>query len=454
MKKIELGRRGRIRVFSFGAALVTVLSGLAYAGWHQAATYERYIEHDYQNAFMNMSDSVTNIDVALQKGVYTRSPSMLAAIASQVTREAAVAQSAMASIPFSLEELDKTARFLSQVGDYTYFVSKQAAGGHRFSDDVYENMEHLSKTAGQLALELNSVQAIMNEENLDLDTMLIKGGDAPDSDSVSAAGGLFKNMESEFPESPSLIYDGPFSEHLDKKTAVFLEGQPDISLDKATQKAAAFLGIEAGILQADGEAAGTIPSFCFSGQVDGGQVSIDLSKQGGYVIYLVSSRKCDEAQMTTDEAVQKAHTFLRGLGFDNMHVSYWERFDNNLLVNFAYEQDNVVCYSDLIKVGVAMDTGKVTGFEARGYLMSHKRRSIPEVRVSKEEAKKRVAPSLKQLGHKMTLIPSEGQKEVFCHEFTCQTPDGRHLMVYINAETGNEEKILLLIESENGTLTM
>ena len=44
--------------------------------------------------------------------------------------------------------------------------------------------------------------------------------------------------------------------------------------------------------------------------------------------------------------------------------------------------------------------------------------------------------------------------EVFCHECKCENGDGSLYIVYINAETGTEEKILILLESENGTLTI
>jgi len=42
---------------------------------------------------------------------------------------------------------------------------------------------------------------------------------------------------------------------------------------------------------------------------------------------------------------------------------------------------------------------------------------------------------------------------VLCHEFKCAAKDGRKYIVYINALTGMEENILLVMESENGTLT-
>ena len=38
---------------------------------------------------------------------------------------------------------------------------------------------------------------------------------------------------------------------------------------------------------------------------------------------------------------------------------------------FFYEQDNVICYPDLVKVGIALDDGSVVRVEAAGYRMNH-----------------------------------------------------------------------------------
>ena len=53
---------------------------------------------------------------------------------------------------------------------------------------------------------------------------------------------------------------------------------------------------------------------------------------------------------------------------------------------------------------------------------------------------------------RLANIPTPGEEEVLCWEYTCQTDEGRRCMVYVNGQTGTEEKILLLIEDESGTL--
>ena len=50
------------------------------------------------------------------------------------------------------------------------------------------------------------------------------------------------------------------------------------------------------------------------------------------------------------------------------------------------------------------------------------------------------------------LVP--GQDEVLCHEFKCQNASGGHVLVYVDAADGRQERILLLQEDENGTLVI
>ena len=52
------------------------------------------------------------------------------------------------------------------------------------------------------------------------------------------AGSVYQTIESDFPELPSLIYDGPFSEHIAGRTARVLEGRPIVTQDEARLAAA------------------------------------------------------------------------------------------------------------------------------------------------------------------------------------------------------------------------
>ena len=103
---------------------------------------------------------------------------------------------------------------------------------------------------------------------------------------------------------------------------------------------------------------------------------------------------------------------------------------------------------------MALDTGRVCGFEAKGYLTAHCARDLLPPAVSAEAAGAAVPASLEVLAVQLALVPSDGQYETLCHEFKCAGPDGRHYLIYVNAQTGAQHKILILLEDESGTLTI
>ena len=70
-----------------------------------------------------------------------------------------------------------------------------------------------------------------------------------------------------------------------------------------------------------------------------------------------------------------------------------------------------------------------------------------------EEAKKTLNKKLKVESEKLVIIPTEYQTEILCYEFKGKVND-KNYIVYINAENGREEDILLIVDTGNGTLTM
>ena len=262
----------------------------------------------------------------------------------------------------------------------------------------------------------------------------------------------FTTLESEFPEIPSLIYDGPFSQHILEMKPNYLDGLPSVDENRALESAEKFSGINN--LKIFSERNGTVPVYIFTAETTNGTVYIEVTKQGGYIDNMTTSAVPREQNLTAKNGVRLAENFLIKQGYYAMATSYFMVKEGTLTANFAYMQDGVICYPDLIKVGVSLETGAITGFDNLGYIMSHHERDIPKATVSESDAAAKVSPRLKILSHALTIIPTNGKNEVFCHEFKCENEDGEHFITYINAENGREEKLLILLEDESGTLTL
>ena len=136
-----------------------------------------------------------------------------------------------------------------------------------------------------------------------------------------------------------------------------------------------------------------------------------------------------------------------------MKETYYLKQEGMLTINYAYEQDGVIMYPDLIKVKVALDDGRILGIETTGYLNNHTVRDIIKIKISKDEAKKTLNKELNIMSEGLAVIPTEWESEVLCYEFKGQI-ENHEFLVYINADNGKEEDILIITNTPNGTLTM
>ena len=134
-----------------------------------------------------------------------------------------------------------------------------------------------------------------------------------------------------------------------------------------------------------------------------------------------------------------------------MQETYFMKQDGFITINFSYKQDDTVMYADLIKAKVALDNGEVIGLETIGYLNSHYEREIPTEKISIESARKNLSAKAQVTSEGLAMIPTEWKTEKFCYEFKGKIED-IDFIAYINAETGEEEDILIVTNSENGTL--
>ncbi|MBQ4040487.1 MAG: germination protein YpeB [Oscillospiraceae bacterium] len=437
----------RIIAVIFAIVGVLTLSGVAVYQYDRAEDYERAVTVSYRHAFSELAGSVGNISSGLQKSLYAASPSLVSSICAEVYGEAKAARMIMGELPF-YGELEHTANFLTTVGDYAFMLSKSAAAGEGYTEEQLGSLKQLSEVAEVLSYNLNQLMA-----ELDRGEISIAALSSADNAAEGALQESMKVVESEFPEVPELIYDGPFSQHIETMKPLYLEGMDEVTKENAVKAVASLMELPSYSFAVSGVSEGNLPFYMIEAESEDKTVYAEVSVQGGVVLEIMVSRNVGEAAITQEEAVELAREFLEKAGYKSMRESYYMTNGNVCTVNFAYTQDGVVCYPDLIKVSVALDNGEIVGFETTGYVMSHTERALPNVSVSAEEAEEKVSDDLEVLAHNLAVIPTDGKYEVMCHEFKCETEDGSHCIVYVNAETGVEEKILILIESESGTLT-
>ena len=376
----------------------------------------------------------------------------MASISNEIFMQAAEAKSCFGELPSGNVNLENTARFLSQVGDYTYVLSQSMINGQGISAEEYENLNALNEYAASLSQSLGDIEQKIYQGDLSF-----SASDDTSAGSAVAASSIFtdlENVEKSFDGYPALIYDGPFSEHIENMQSYMLSSAPELTRDEALAKAKEFLGERGEGLQYETEMTNTaIEAYMFGKSDEDSHLTISITKRGGYVLYFLDSRSVTEQNYDVQSATEEAMRFLEDHGIYGLVDSYYDMSENIATINFAYSQNGVRCYSDLVKVRVALDTGEIVGMECKGYLMNHRERELGGAVLTQEEAQARVSSHLDVTATTMAVIPKDSMREVLCYEFK-GTYMNKNFIVYINAENGREEEILLLIESENGILTI
>ena len=450
-------RRVRVLAASFTAAAFAVSVGFGVQGYARAEDYRRQLDNGYRQAFTELTTAAGELDAALEKVTYATTPSLFASLCAQAYAKALAAQTALGELPYGNVELEQTAAFFAKAGDYAMAMARGAGAEGVCTDESRETLRGLAAAAGELSATLQALQLQLDGGALhpeDVAAVEARLAAAQEDGEPVTSGSAFQTVEADFPQVPTLIYDGPFSEHLSGRTPQMLEGLPQVTEEEARRAAAAFAGLRAEVFTRTSDGAGNLPAWGFSALADGGELYVEITKQGGQVLQMLSSRPVGEAALSRKEGVEQAAAFLEEHGYRDMAPSYFLEGDGILTVHFAPVLDGVYCYPDLVKVGVALDNGDVVSFEAHGYLMNHGAREPAAPAVSADEAAERVDSSLTVLSRQLALIPTGGEYEVLCHEFKCQNADGGHVLVYVNAATGQQERILLLLEDENGTLVI
>ena len=439
--------------FIIAIMILTVLFALTlYYAVSLKEKYSNLQNNDYTEAFSNLVNCVNSVENYLAKAMISKSPEHGAETLTQIWRDSNLAIVYLARIPLAGDELSKTAKFLNQVSDYSFSLSKKNISGEELSEDDFDNLDNLYKYCLDLEQSLNLLseeiyngKITWNEMSNDLSTRF-----AQSVDSIT----VFSSIDDNLSQYEGLIYDGAYSDHINKTEKVGLTGN-DIDEEEAKKKIQEFFNedklskieLNAYLENAD------IPAYDFSIEQNEKKYNVMISKKGGHIVETSLDRDVNEEKISQEEANEIGKSYLSSKGFPNMKETYFIKQGNIVTINYAYNDNGIIIYPDLIKVRVALDNGEIMGIETKGYLNSHTERPYVEPKISIDEAREKLNPRLEILAENMAIIPTEWKTEINCYEFKGKVED-KEFLVYINIETGKEEDILVILETPGGTLTV
>lgn len=437
-----------IRVISFFVFLTVLFGVWAAVNCYKAQKYKLQLEVTKQRAMSELCENLDSMSIVLEKELYSSSPQMLESLSSKLSRNAACAKVSLSALTDETMITDEIYKFLSQAGDFSIFLAQKAQKDESLSAQDRQSVSRILEYSKTLAQSLGEIRDGYYDGSVDfekgLSNLSLDGNEdfALFSDSVSDA-------QQSFGDYPTLIYDGPFADSVLEKEPQLTKGKDQITADEARKLAAKLLEKESSSLRRDDDEISKIELYCFSS----GEKAVGITKRGGYLCYLTNPEFAGEATIGEKEAIKRAGKFLEENGFSSMQETYYSTADGVCTVNFAYRENGVVYYADLIKISVRLDTGKVCAADARGYIMNHSQRNLPKAEISLKEAKENLSENLIYLSGKKALIPLENGKEKLCYELHCKNEGGQEYLVYVDVQTGQEDNILLLLYADGGTLT-
>lgn len=443
-------------MLSIIVVLFTIIIILGVIIYKKQTEYRQASENQYNMAFYELVDYVQNVKTYLAKSLISSSPEHGAETLTHVWREANLAQAYLSRLPIDSVELEKTAKFLNQVSDYSYSLSRKNIYKESLTEEDLKNLEELHNYSVELSNTLDQLSADINDGRIKWGELTKKGEVAFAQEVSNISKNSFSNLEENFHEYSGLIYDGAFSEHMTSSQKKGLTGD-NIDEEKAKQIAIDFIGKEkVQEINSNGKSENTdIVTYDFSVKVNNENeenMNISVTEKGGHILLMNYNRNIEAELISQEEADNIGKKFLEERGLNNMKETYYLKQDGIVTINYAYKQDEVTVYPDLIKLKIALDNGEVMGIETKGYLNAHEERKIPEVKISKEEAKESLNKNLEITSESLAIIPTEWQTEVLCWEFKGKVND-TDFLVYVNAENGKEEDILVITNTPNGTLT-
>lgn len=436
-------KRTAIRIISFCLSLALISTGYLIKTIKKAQRYSLEIKNSYTKNFEDLGAAANNISLTLNKFQFASTEAQAKKYALSLLTEAEISKAALSQLPQN-SELSTLNRFFSQVGNYAFAVAEDIGETGAITSEKATNIALLADTAEKITRLLATEAVNLGTDDgwaLELEARL-------NSENGSGLAEALDSLEGELTDFPTLIYDGPYSDHILSKKPSLIENLPEVSEETALARAIKFCDNNAYSIAFAGNTEGHIPSYSFSGE----NVTVNISRAGGQTVFMRKTRELGTPILSIEQAREKAKRYLSRVELKGFRETYYFLQDGMLTVNFAFLDGETICYTDLIKVGVAMDNGEIILFEGGGYISNHKERAFVTPEYSKEQAKGILNKGLTVKGISLALIPATGSEEVRCYEFNCLAEDNTEMLVYINVKTLKEEEILILLKSDGGTL--
>ena len=404
------------------------------------------LENVYKRNYYDLVDSVNTADTNISKLLASSNENYQAKMLREVSQSAKEMQDSIASLPLEGDNVLQSVRFINQMSGYTQILEEKLAQGGQLSEQDLQTLSQMHDTLSQMKQHLNQMSYRMFEDYDIFENSIGTDGE------YSQFSGDFSQIKTDGTDYPTMIYDGPFSDSVVNKKVEGLTGDVLSSEDVLKKIKDVFKNEKQARYQ--GQADGRFSTYNFEVTTFDNQVLfVQATKQGGHILTVSGNAETQTKTLNIEDAKKVALNFVKANGVENGEVVWFQELDNQAYFNITPTQSGIVLYPDLVKVKVDMNVGDVIGYDAISYWTNHTGRSLSLSGISKQEAEQKIDKSFEIKNSRVVLSPLDFNREVVCWEFECLR-DGATYYIYLNHQTGQEENILKVVETEDGSKLM
>ena len=428
------------------AVLLSIYLALDYG--IQAQRSAQALEDAYAQRVLETQEHLQAIGLKLGKAPVAADARTQVELLAGISRQADSVVSGLSALPLSHIAMSDTLKFCNQLSEYAMVLALSVAAGQPLTEQETAELVSLESQCALLTGQFATARETMVAESLRLTAQ-------PGVFYAEAQAARRPLEQVADPDNgmdyPSMIYDGAFSDarHYGSPKAL---GEGRIDQRQAMEAARAFVGEErVRSVEAAPDSGGALASYGVKLTLNDGVVlNAEVTRQGGKMLWMVPEHAAFEPGWTLEECAEAARDFLLDRGYGEMEANHYQVYDGLAVINFVAVQDGVLLYPDLVKVQVRVDTGEVVGLEANNYLMNHTERTGLSPALSGEQALEKASSRL-EAGQARLCVSPYREGERLCYEVPGRD-EGREYRVYIDAITGEEAEVLMMVDSVGGRM--
>lgn len=428
--------------------LSTIGLGIAYGCMANTTNdYAIQLENVYQKNLYDLVESVNNTETKLSKILVSNSSTYQKKLLAEIAQNSELAENSIASLPISQNSLADSVKFINQMGGYTQTLADQISQGKNLSSQDLNTLSKLQQSVNDMKAQINKFVKKVQQNYSILDQSFNLDGDF-NNFTIEIS-----KIKGEGVDYPVMIYDGPFADSTLDKTVKGLKG--DTLTEQECQKEVEKCFKNCAEISYSGEINSRFETYTYHVTNSDSQVLfVQVSKVGGHVITVSGQGSTSGVKNITEEDAKNiALDFAKQNGVENPQIVWIESVNNHIYLNIAPTENDIILYPDLVKVKVDMASGTVIGYDATNYFINHIPRALKKTGHNANEFKSNLPKDMTVKNQRLVLAPLDYNREVICFEYECEK-EGATYYFYLNAENGEEENVLKVIQTDDSSKLM